>query len=636
MFKFLRKYNKMLLAIFGVLLMITFLIPQAFSRFSQAAGARSGTVATVGDGEKISALEWDRYQRELRVLERLNNGRAPTFPGLGEIKSPEHWFLLVREAQQAGVVPVLDMREVTNEQMMNLMAAADERDPNIITRAQAHYGGVAQLINLYSTGDLYSDRRLRSEAERLLHMVSARMVVVQPDAEKSDLQLTEQQIKEHMDKYADKLPGTGEFGFGYKLPNRVKIEWMTVSADSVRKVVENSPEMDGVQQRLHWKRNSTKFPQNPYPSDGSAAAIPDVVKNDLVNQLTKTKLEDISKFASDTLRMALRSLPEKEGYLVLPEEWATRQKPLPQLAEELRSRFGIDLPAYTARGDTWLKPEDIPQLPGIGTATSDKVGNTPVSLADLVNATHELGGSSTIIVQKGVAGPPVKDAQGNLYLFRVTDADASRVPNSVDEVRDQVVKDLKRQADYQRIKGSLAELESKARSSGLLQTALENSTVVQAPAGVYLWSEYWIQMMAQYRMPLTPQPATLPVIGDDRKVAEAIIDRAMALPQDKPADQLTPEQRIFAVASDDKLAVLLVEVTAQQPLTRQSFDRLASMGAIQQLVSREETKDENTVEKAFAYDVLAKRNGFAMKRAEEEQTDGKTAPAEPTKTAAVN
>ena len=515
MFKFLRKYNKMLLAIFGVLLMITFLIPEAFNRFSQAAGARTGTIATVGDGEKVSAMEWDRYQRELRVLDRLNNGRPPAFPGLGEVKSPEHWFLLVREAEQAGVVPAIDMGEITRDQLANLMAAADERDPAIISRAQAHYAGVAQLINLYSTGDLYSDRRLRSEAERLLHMVTARMVVVQPDETKSDLQPTEQQIKEHMDKYADKLPGEGEFGFGYKLPNRVKIEWLTISAESVRKVIENSPELDGVQQRLHWKRNAAKFPQNPYPADGSAMAIPDVVRTDLLNQLTKAKVEDISKHASDALRMPLRGLPEKDGYVVLPADWATRQKPLPQLAEELRTRFGIDLPAYAARGDTWLKPDDLPQLSGLGTATTDKVGSMPVSLADLVNATHEFGASSTIIVQKGVAGPPVKDAQDNVYLFRITDADKSRVPNSVDEVREQVVKDLKRQADYERIKGSLAELESKARTSGLLQTALEKGTVVQAPTGVYLWSEYWIQMMAQYRMPLTPQPAD--AAGDRRR-----------------------------------------------------------------------------------------------------------------------
>ena len=61
------------------------------------------------------------------------------------------------------------------------------------------------------------------------------------------------------------------------------------------------------------------------------------------------------------------------------------------------------------------------------------------------------------------------------------------------------------------------------------------------------------------------------------------------------------------------------------------------MGAIQQLVSREETKDENTVEKAFAYEVLAKRNGFAMKRdAEDEAANGANAAAEPTKTAAAN
>jgi hypothetical protein len=322
---------------------------------------------------------------------------------------------------------------------------------------------------------------------------------------------------------------------------------------------------------------------------------------------------------------------------VLPADWSSKQMPLPQLAEDLRSRYGIALPEYASRGDTWLKLDELPNLPGIGTATTSELGATPVGFNALVTAAKELGGSTTYTVQKGVAGPPVKDTEGNLYLFRITDADGSRVPHSVDEVRQQVIDDLKSQADYERVKASLATIEGAARENGLLQVALENNTIIQPQTGVYLWSTYMVQLMTQYQMPLTANPSSLPVIGADAKAVAAIIDRALQMPQDKPADLLPASDRVFAVAADDKLAVLVVEVTAQQPLTKESFNQLASMGALQQIVAIDEAAEARSIEKAFGYDVLAKRNGFAMKQDDEDE-DTSTAPAaaEPTKTAAVN
>ena len=634
MFKFLRKYNKVLLAVFGVLLMITFLIPQAFNRFSEQAAQRTGTIATVGDGEKVSAAEWSIYQRELQAIDKLQRV-LPPLPGIGTVKSPEHWYLLVREATDAGLVPVIDMRDVNSLEMQQLMAATGERDPEVINRARTHYAGVSQLLDLYGTGDLYSDRHLRAEAERLLRTATVSMVILQPDAAKSDFQPTEAQIDEQMKKYADKLAGTGEQGFGYKLPDRVKLEWLKVPAASVRAIVENSDAMDGVQQRLHWKRNPNKnLP--PYPTDGSAAAIPDTVRTDLLNQLTKAKLDDIAKYATDTLRLAQRGLPEKDGFYILPADWGTKQKSLAQLAEDLRSRFGIALPEYTARGDQWLTIEEAGNLPGIGRATSDKLGATPIAFTDLLKAAHEFGDKNTVIVQKGVAAPSVKDGEDNLYFFRITDADASRQPANVDEVREQVVKDLKREAEYQRLKASLADLESKTKIDGLVKTALDNDTVVEAQASVYLWSEYWVQTMLQYRMPLTPQPSTLPVLGQDRKTIEAIIDFALKLPVDKAMEELPDAERTFAVASDDKLAVAIVQVVSQQPLSKESFDRMAQMGAIQQLVAVEEADKEKDVAKAFALDTLSKRNKFALSRETSEEKPEEKPKVEPTKTASVN
>ena len=104
MFKLLRKYNKLLLAIFGVLLMITFLIPQAMSQFARESGSRRATIATVGDGDRVTGEQWHQVQTELDLLQKA----GASIPGLGPIRDikPEHWYLLTREAAAAGLVPV--------------------------------------------------------------------------------------------------------------------------------------------------------------------------------------------------------------------------------------------------------------------------------------------------------------------------------------------------------------------------------------------------------------------------------------------------------------------------------------------------------------------------------------------------
>ena len=96
MFKFLRKYNKIILVVGGVLLMITFLIPEAIQRLGQSAGQSGASFASVGDGESVSAVTLDNLRRDPRVTlsfqahesggERLHpylviSGRAEITPG---------------------------------------------------------------------------------------------------------------------------------------------------------------------------------------------------------------------------------------------------------------------------------------------------------------------------------------------------------------------------------------------------------------------------------------------------------------------------------------------------------------------------------------------------------------------------
>ena len=100
MFRFLRKYNKWILAVGGTLLMIVFLIPTAISGLSQRAASGTAAWATVGPERRENVTQTDLFQVR-QVLELLP--QAP-LPGIGVVDQPEHWFLLVREAEQAGVL----------------------------------------------------------------------------------------------------------------------------------------------------------------------------------------------------------------------------------------------------------------------------------------------------------------------------------------------------------------------------------------------------------------------------------------------------------------------------------------------------------------------------------------------------
>src|SRR5262245_30876076 len=172
MFKFLRKYNKVMLAVFGVLLMITFLIPQAFDRFSHARGASGATIGLVGD-QKVTGAELERARRELKILAAIRQ----EIPGLGAMKDPEHWYLLVREAQDAGLIGTGESFTVPDESLAGIAAETGERDPRFIRQALENLRGVGRLIDLYFTGGLYSDRRLASAGERPLHQANAQAVI---------------------------------------------------------------------------------------------------------------------------------------------------------------------------------------------------------------------------------------------------------------------------------------------------------------------------------------------------------------------------------------------------------------------------------------------------------------------------
>jgi hypothetical protein len=593
MFKFLRKYNKLILAIGGVLLMIIFLIPQAITRMSQEAGRGQAVYATVDNGVKVTAGDMDRVRSELMVLDRLP---PELVPKVAQNITPEHWYLLTREAEQAGLVGTAD----------SIKLPSNVRNPKVIRGTLAKLLGVNQMLNLFQAGELYSDRRLQRKASHLLHLVDAEIVAIQGQKD-FEYQPTDDEMLAQMNKYADTVPGEGEDGFGYKLPDRVKLEWISIPVDSVRKSVEASDALSQVQQRLHWKKNEGRtFP----PADG-AQPIPEMVRNDLLQKLTKQKMDEIARDAADQLRLNRRNLPEKDGYVVLPADWPGRKLQLQKLAEYLRDKYKIDLPSYQSTGEQWKSIADLRNLEGVGKATTDKFGPTPIALPELVAGAKELSKSNPMApIQQDVAGPPLRDSNDNLYIFRVTAVDQSRKPNSIDEVRDQVVADLKRMAHYKQLEQSASAIESEAETKGLLALAMAHHAPIEQTQ-VYITHQYVAKMAMEKGFQVTPTPSELPVVGPNRKAIDAILNYAMSHGVITTFKNLPESERVFTVPVPEKQTLLVVRLLSQNPLTHEDYVELIEKGGMRSLLaSEEEKKDDRSVESAFGYEALAKRHNF--------------------------
>ncbi len=250
MFKFLRKYNKYILAVGGTLLMITFLIPFAFQRLLQNVGQGTATWATVG-GEhprKINVGELSLVQREMRLMDAA--GTQLQMPVA--IERAEYWFLLALEAQQAGLVraPATVLPTEQGQLQLAALAARSSESVPFVRQTLAKVQGVQQLLLLYLDGDKYSDRRLKQLARRLYHSVTLQPLVIEasPDGPGS---YSERQLADQLEKYALDPPGEGEMGFGYRLPDRARIEWIVVSTDSVREMFRESDRLDPVALRKH-------------------------------------------------------------------------------------------------------------------------------------------------------------------------------------------------------------------------------------------------------------------------------------------------------------------------------------------------------------------------------------------------
>ena len=631
MFQFLRKYDKWILAVGGSLLMITFLVPQAIQGLSEYSAQTGATWATVGaSNESVSSGEADLLRGQTRLIDLLGSGTPLGQLGVGN--NPAHWYLLVREAAAAGLIAGTtsgyEVAEsiaanrpadegVTPEMVIRSFASQAGLSPQQTLETFAEIRGVTQLLALVGTAGRFSDTRLRSAAAQKSLGVAADVMVI--DARTNTTLpapvVEESSLTDQLAAHRETLRDESEKGFGYRIPDRFKLEWLMIPKSSVRDSLEDSPELGPIELRKSFMKNPTRF--GALANSGDFSSREDQVRNVVLDELTDARMKAIAKFLSDQLQFPRRGINRIGLHYDLPANWPERRQSLTTLADEAAAEFDLPLPTYRSSGQDWLEIEDLDDQDRFGDLAksgTELFGRNQMSLPEVIPAIKEFGGSDTVAVQAEVGLPPMTAPNGDLFLARIIATDPSRPPADLDEVRLAVRTDVEAIFKYEALAARLGEIESAARTDGLRSLAVKYGVPIEFAPDI---REANLQFLLQYGIQLA---SSIPGLGTDAPAISAVIERAMKLDPTIPVADQPVDERIFAIALPDRLSILVVSIDKLAPLTEEQWAGLAAnQGPLQAAIAQDLAAFD--AESVFGFEAMKDRHKFERSREDLEEDE---------------
>ena len=412
-------------------------------------------------------------------------------------------------------------------------------------------------------------------------------------------------MQAHFEQWADVEPGDGDHGFGYRLPDRATIEWLSIPRATMEAAVEASIDADDIELRKYWSRNKARFGET-----GENGGVPEAVRTAFVRAEVDDMRPAISRGAADALRTPRRGFETSENFLVLPDDWEARRMPLEDLRLQHSETFGLPLegdealPQAGQSGDL-MDLTELASIDGLGRAGTGSFGASATGgrrrpLRDLLSRAREFGGTGDVPVQQGVAGPVLDDSSDGLWIFRITDTDPARPPASLDEVRDRIAIDLQRLADWNRLQSEMDAIEAVARDNGLDTLAETHETTVRGPSN--------FRRSVHPSLPSTPQVSGL---GQDQSVVDAIIDHSMTL-SSEPLAETDRVDRVVLIPSDRHMAMVIAELDRRRPLLEAQYEQLLDQGALANRIISDEFGGlgASKLAEAFSGDALRARNNF--------------------------
>jgi hypothetical protein len=433
---------------------------------------------------------------------------------------------------------------------------------------------------------------------------------------------TEAEIQAHYDKYKNVVPNTGEYGFGYELPDRVKLQWLTLSRDVVKQAI--LPDAVEIE-----KRFIKLYPTGQVPSGLTADEERNKIQTAVVNEQADKILKTADQAIRAELDKARRKLDPDGDYVRLPADWVAQRPSFDQLAKIVVSRVEelhsvkLPKPGINNAEDRWLSATDFAGLPGIGTA-SLQVGSRTEPFTKLPMLVKELDGNKTLFIQAGVAcSDPVQDGSGNRYYFMITEARKRSAPDSISDVRDQIARDIRRLGGYQRLTGKMSEMLTKASVEGGLETLARADPNAEGEASRNLTTSQATVDSSRF------SPADQNV--DSEELRKQLLQLAVGLDPTVDIKSIPEAQRVLLRPVPKSLGVFAARINSISPVT---IERLRSTagGVAQQMQRRELPRNFDT--DPFTLAAMEKRLGVEYLDGRNDKKDqGKDKPAGETKKA---
>ena len=558
MYYIIKRYQKKLLAVFAVLLMVAFVATLGVRGPTTAhydpVVAKAGD-ASIKDSEMRRARdEWQLLYEtpvpdpRLRQMIRLPYLALPESL-VSDIKDhPELFLLLQLEARRDGISIDPDQARSVATNEMNVDASSP-RFPEAVRAAESLLL-VQHEINRLNDAIKVSAPEWQHAAAQEYSTVRLNLIDFKTSEFEAGVAVpTPEQLRQQFEKYKNAPPtAAGEqppkdnpLGFGYQIPARVKLQYVTIPHAQIVQAVKGDANHQyelQVQAADYYQKNQEEFRNTPpasqptsQPTTGpattqtaSAASQPATtqaastqpaikpfaeVKEQIIDKLIATDVEkktaqiekDVaSRLAGDwiAIRKADPSATQPastQPATTQPTDLAATapaSQPagdlrslahLEQLRDDIQKQYGVQVELHDIAG-TWQGSAELAKLPGIGGAST-----APPSAESFVpgvafpqyalSFTQKPGASAVVPLQVWEPSQPLSDAQENAYVFRLTAAQVPHAPPDMSAVADRVTADWRTAQAYDQAKQAAQKLLDAAKTIGLSQAARNASFPVQ-------------------------------------------------------------------------------------------------------------------------------------------------------------
>lgn len=588
MLKFLRKYNKWILAVGGSLLMVVFLLPQAVQQWGT--GGANRVVATFDGGEITGEMRFDA-NRDVRFLESL---LGPLMTQLG-ISDPDHWIMLETEARRSGYVGGPETgRELFNELVIAQGADIDPEaafaalvlstglTEEAALDAMASLRGVARLRAAYVQAPRPSRPELLAAYAEGLPVVGLHAALIPASASLGQISEfpPEDFLREFFEEHKNRARGGGALDFGYRLDSAVKFEWIEIAQDDV----ESGMPIDPVEVNARWRKNRELYP-------GEFADERERVESDMRRARAVSIMSDINPLVQAESARAARDGHEIDLRALGRE-----------IPERLSEREGWSLPpmVYDGRDERWFTRTDVMTTPRVRNARP-VAADTRAMFPEIALNVAELNPENPFDVRVGEIVGPLRGDAGSTIYARVIDVRPAGPPEEFESVRSQVVSDYRLREAWRLLAERAERFPAQIAARGL-------PTVVSAEGG---------DIVAGIRAaPSRLEPPVTREIDEDvfsrlnrPSFARAVFEKARGIEPQGDVTGLPPEDRIVVTPLERDAAYALGVIISVDPITEQAFLGAAE-GALFQL--QNERLAEITLDNPFSFDAMKRRLDYQL------------------------